>query len=201
VKNHKVSTVLVIFINIIIIYKTYQFKYCDFIFDRIIYSVIVVIGLIVWGIVLSKDLKLFRAQEQSKYFTNAIITTLGINWSINNDFNKQTLVKVFYNGDFNGTGIDFKKDGTYIFDNFCLGSNYEYGTYQINGDYIELDRNEIDHVIKSKWLKIVLQTVSCQDEIKEENYVFQIDEFGHKMKEEIEFRVVIDNRKKPSTST
>ena len=183
-------------------YKTYQFKYSDFIFDGLIYSVIGLIGFIVWGIFLSKDLKLYKKQKRVKYLTTSIIggisliTILGISWSINKNFNKPTLVKVFYDGDFNGTGIDFKKDGTYIFDNFCLGSNYEYGTYQINGDEIKLDRNEIDNVIKSNRLKIALKTINYQEEVKEENYVFQVDEFGDKMKNEIEFRVTIDNRKK-----
>ena len=193
---------MTILIGLLIMYKTYQFKYSDFIFDGIIYSVIGLIGFIVWGIFLSKDLKLYKEQKRVKYLTTSIIggisliTILGISWSINKNFNKPTLVKVFYDGDFNGTGIDFKKDGTYIFDNFCLGSNYEYGTYQINGDEIELDRNEIDNVIKSNRLKIALKTINYQEEVKEENYVFQVDEYGDKMKNEIEFRVTIDNRKK-----
>ena len=189
-------------IGLLIMYKTYQFKFSDFIFDGIIYLAIGIIGLIVWGIILSKDLKLYKEQKRVKYLTTSIIggisliTTLGISWSINKNFNKTTLVKVFYDGDFNGTGIDFKKDGTYIFDNYCLGSNYKYGTYLINGNEIELDKDEINNVIKTNRLKIASKTVNYQDEIKEEIYVFQIDEFGDKMKNEIEFRVTIDNRKK-----
>lgn len=183
-------------------YKTYQSQYSDFIFDGIIYSTLGIIGLIVLGIILSKDLKLYKEQKRAKYLTTSIIggvsliTILGISWSINKNFNKPTLVKVFYDGDFNGTGIDFKKDGTYIFDNYCLGSNYEYGTYQIKGNEIELDRDQIDNVIKSNRLKIASKTINYQDETKEENYMFQVDEFGDKMKNKKEFRVTIDNRKK-----
>jgi hypothetical protein len=200
-KNHLLRIGLTVLISWLIIYKTYQFKFSNFILDEILYPVIGIIGLIAWGIMLSKDLKLFKAEKQAKYLTTAIIggvsliTILLINWSLNRTFNKPTLVKVFYDGDFNGVGIDFKKDGTYIFDNFCLGSDYEYGIYQINGDEIELDRKEIDNIIKSKRLRIASKTTDYQDEIEEENYLFQIDEFGHSMENELSFRVIIDNRK------
>lgn len=62
---------------------------------------------------------------------------------IYNEFNKPTLVKAYYDGDYNGVSIDFKKDGTYIIDDFLIGFNhYEYGYYRIERDTILLDYNE-----------------------------------------------------------
>lgn len=205
-RNHIIRIGLTILIGVLLLHKTYQFKYSDFLFDVIIYSILGTIGLVAWGIILLKDLKLYKEQKREKYLTTSIIGGIslvmifGVSWNINKNFKKPTLVKVFYDGDFNGTGIDFKKDGTYIFDNFCLGSNYKYGTYQINGDRIELDRNEIDNVIKSNHLQITSKITNYQDKIQEESYALQIDEFGNEIKNGIEFRITIDNRKRINTN-
>lgn len=201
-KNYTLRVFLTILVGLLMVYKTYQFKYSDFIFDEIIYKLIGIVGLVVWGSILRLDLKELKEYNQTKYLINgvigitALILGLAISWRITNNFNKPTLVKIFYDGDFNGTAIDFKKDGTYIFDNFCTGSNYEYGSYEIRGDDIELDKKNIANVIQSNHLKIVEEKVTYEDEIKEENYVFQIDENGNRLDNKIEFRVTIDNRKK-----
>jgi len=199
-RNHILRIVITVFIGLLIIYKTYQFKYSDFVFDGIIYSVIAIIGLIIWVIILYKDWILFRKSKQANYLINGIIggifliTVFGINRIINKNFDKPTLLKVFYDGDYNGTGIDFKTDGTYIFDNFCLGSNYEYGTYEINGNKITLDKYEIDNVIKTNQLEIRPKIIEYVDQTKTENYIYQVNEQGEILRNKIEFRIVIDNR-------
>lgn len=59
------------------------------------------------------------------------------------EFNKSSLIKVYYDGDYNGVSVDFKQDSTYIIDDFSIGFNhYEYGYYRIEGDTISLDYNE-----------------------------------------------------------
>lgn len=59
------------------------------------------------------------------------------------EFNKSSLIKVYYDGDYNEVSVDFKQDGTYIIDDFSIGFNhYEYGYYRIEGDTISLNYNE-----------------------------------------------------------
>ena len=120
-----------------------------------------------------------------------IIAIFHIRTQIN--FNKPTLLKVFYDGDFNGTGIDFKTDGTYIFDNSAIGiSDYFYGTYKITNDRITMDKDQFDNLTNLKYLEI--------REGKTENnatdlYLYQIDSLGNLIDNSQEFRVTIDNRK------
>ena len=114
---------------------------------------------------------------------------------INKNFDKPTLIRIYYDGDFNGTGIDFKTDGTYIFDNSAIGmSDYQYGTFTIKGNEITLDKSELDNVIKTNRLEIRPKTIEYSDRTEIENYVYQTDENAEILKSETEFRVVIDNR-------
>jgi hypothetical protein len=113
---------------------------------------------------------------------------------INNDFNKPTLLRVYYDGDYNGTSIDFKTDGTYIFDNSAIGiSSYFYGTYEINGNKITMDKDTIDNLMNLKYLEIR----DKQFEERESGvYLYQVDSSGNLIKYSDEYRVTIDNRKK-----
>jgi hypothetical protein len=117
------------------------------------------------------------------------------NSQINEKFDKPTLVRIFYDGDFNGTGIDFKTDGTYIFDNSAIGlSNYLYGEYEISGNKIILDKSNLDNVVKTNRLEIRPKSIEYFDRTESEQYVFQINEIGNILENVTEFRVVVDNR-------
>ena len=181
---------------------TYQFKYSTFIFDLIIFGIIAIIGIIflVWS--LFTDLKQFRIHKKILFLIPiglGIVFTVVIwvwNWQINSNFEKPTLIRVFYDGDYNGTGIDFKTDGTYIFDNSAIGmSDYQYGTYRISGNEIILDKSELDNVLKTNRLEIRPKTIDYSDRTETEKYVYQVNKNGEILKNETVFRVVIDNRK------
>ncbi len=119
----------------------------------------------------------------------------GLNWKNKSEFNKPTLIRAYYDGDFNGTSIDFKTDGTYIFDNHSIGlSEYVYGKYKINGQSISLDRNEIDNVIKTDILEIKDITENGIDYLAG-TYILQIKSNGNEIEQATKFRVVKDNRK------
>lgn len=120
-----------------------------------------------------------------------------MNWKNESDLNKPTLVRVFYDGDFNGTGIDFKTDGTYIFDNSAIGlSDYTVGTYEIKGQIITLDKTEIDNVIKTNLLEIKDIKENGIDYLAGE-YLFQVEPNGHEIERATKFRVVVHLRKTP----
>jgi hypothetical protein len=105
---------------------------------------------------------------------------------------------VFYDGDFNGTGIDFKTDRTYIFDNSAIGlSNYFYGTYTIDGNKITLDKDKIDNITNLTHLEIIQKdSLLLPDEKKSDKYLYQVDENGEVINNSEKYRVVIDNRNK-----
>jgi len=107
-----------------------------------------------------------------------------------------TLVRIFYDGDFNGTGVDFKTDGTYIFDNSAIGlSDYIYGEYIISENKITLDKRNLDKVIKTSHLEIRTKIIEYSDRTENEQYVFQIGDEDEVLKNEIEFKLMVDNRK------
>ncbi|MCD4792491.1 MAG: hypothetical protein K8R54_04600 [Bacteroidales bacterium] len=200
VNSKVIRLIVIVIIGTVLTYLTYQSKFSTFIFDLIIFGIISVIGLSIWVWALLSDTKRFRILNIKSLLTPtiglvfvAIILTL--NLSIKSTFDKPTLLKIFYDGDFNGTGIDFKTDGTYIFDNSAIGLNeYEYGTYKIEGDLITLDKNKIDNIIKTDRLEVRTKEIKYSDGIRKEKYAFQVNKNGDKLDNETEFRVIIDNR-------
>ena len=171
-------------------------------FDLIFFGGLSIIGLVflIWS--LFTDLKHFRTEKRIISLIPiglAIIFTITIwvwNARINSNFDKPSLVRIFYDGDFNGTGIDFKTDGTYIFDNSAIGlSDFIYGTYEINGNRIILDKKTLDNVVVTNQLEIRPKLIEYSDRTETEKYVFQIDENGNLIENSTEFRLVVDNRK------
>lgn len=189
-------------IGLLLVKITYQFKYSTFVFDFIIFGILLLIGIIflIWS--LFTDLKQFRTDKKLLYL---IPLGLGIaftsiiwiyNFQINANFNKPTLIRIFYDGDFNGTGIDFKTDGTYIFDNSAIGQNdYLYGEYKISGNRIILDKGNLDNVVVTNQLEIQPEIIKHPDRTEVQNYVYQTDKRGNVLKNETKFRLVLDNRK------
>lgn len=192
-----VRLVGVLTVGLLLLKFTYNFKHFSFIFDLLIFRFVAAIGLsfLVWS--LFTDLRKNKLSENTSRIIPAILGFIFIviiwtwNSKINQDFTKPTLLSIYYDGDYNGVGIDFKKDGTYIFDNSAIGmSDYLYGTYAIDGKKITLDKKEIDNIIKSRHLEIRPNTIGYVDSTNIEYAVFQIDNEGHLMKNELKFRVI-----------
>ena len=180
---------------------TYQSKYSTFLFDSIIFGIPAIVGIAFWTWSIFTD---FKNSRYKKNLVKLITPIAGLifasiifimSLTINSTFNKPTLLRIYYDGDFNGVGIDFKTDGTYIFDNSAIGlSDYQYGNYEINVNKIILDKNEMDNTIKTNRLEIYAKTIEYPDRTETEDYVCQVNEKGARLKNMIEFRVVIDNR-------
>jgi len=202
-KNWKyiIRVIGILTVGLLLIKMTYQFKYSTFMFDLIFFGGLTLIGLVflIWS--LFTDLKRFRTEKKiislipiglSLIFMSTIWVW---NVQINSNFDKPTLIRIFYDGDFNGTGIDFKTDGTYIFDNSAIGfSDFTYGEYEINGNVITLDRNSLDNINTNR-LEIRPKLIEYSDRKETEKYVYQIDENGNLIENTTEFRLVVDNRK------
>jgi hypothetical protein len=174
-------------------YLTYLTRYQTFFFESIIWGGLISIGLLLFIWTIIKDIGLFKLKRQAQSFSLTIliliflISILSLRSFINRNFNKPTLLRVYYDGDYNGSGIDFKTDGSYIFDNSAIGvSDFYYGTYQINGNRITLDKDTIENLTQLRYLEI-------QEDSKPDMYLLNISESGiligtHK------FRIIVDNR-------
>ena len=172
----------VLTIGILLLKMTYQFKYSTFMWDLMFFGILSIIGMffLTWSVF--TDFKKFRKNRRISYLIplglGVIFTTIIWIWNIQikTNFDKPTHVRIFYDGDFNGTGIDFKTDGTYIFDNSAIGlSNFQYGTYKIIGNKITLDKNEIDNVIKTNQLEIRPKKIEYSNSTETENYAYQVN--------------------------
>jgi hypothetical protein len=194
--------ILILLVGGYLTYLTYSFQFRTFFGDAIIWLLLIGIGILLFIWTIIKDYQQFKAEKRVLNFTLTslclifVFSILLLEFKIQRNFNKPTLIKVFYDGDYNGTSIDFKKDGTYIFDNSAIGlSDYTYGTYEINGNNIKLDRDQIDNLTNLKQLKIDEKEIDYKDGTKKELYLFQVDTNGNIIDRTTEYRVTIDNRK------
>lgn len=191
----KIRHILLLVIGLSLIYISFRSKYESDLVIAIFWVCLLLAAFVTAIISVWLDIRDYRNGKHilnflASFMSLGLILTIGlIEYSIHSEFNKPSLLKVYYDGDFNGTGIDFKKDGTYIIDNSAIGfSSYSYGTYSISGNKIRLDRGGIEEVIVSPYLKIKDKTAS------EGFYLYQEDEAGSVLPDETIFRVVSDNR-------
>lgn len=189
----EIRSILIYVFGTVIVLLTYKSKYQV----SSLYSAIWAVSMLIWVLLsvwtATKDIISYREEKELRSFSLTIvcaaftIAILIMENRIQSEFNKSTLVKVYYDGDINGTGIDFKVDGTYIFENAAIGIvDYQYGTYSLDDDVFTLDRKEIDNVIEADRLILA--------DKEKEKYLMQIDNNGQVIDAATEFRVTIDNR-------
>lgn len=195
-----VRLILILFVGGLLTYLTYKTKYQTFFFQAIIWLGLILIGSLIFVWTIFKDIQSFKTERRLLNFGLTLLSiffiaiNLILEIRIGNNFNKPTLLKVFYDGDFNGTGIDFKTDGTYIFDNSAIGiSDYFYGTYRIDENKITMDKDTIDNLTNFKFLEIKDKEL---EQGKTDLFLYQVDSLGNAIERSDEFRVTIDNRKK-----
>ncbi|MCL1938361.1 MAG: hypothetical protein FWF52_08210 [Candidatus Azobacteroides sp.] len=203
-----IRLILIFLVGVSLTYLTYKSKYQTFFFEDIIWTGLISIGLFIFLWTIIKDIRQFNKEKKFQNFSLTFFCILFISATLilkiknNNNFNKPTLLKVFYNGDYNGTGIDFKADGTYIFDNSAIGvSEYFYGTYEMNGNKITMDKDTIDNITNLKYLEIRHKQSGGGEKVL---YLYQVDSLGNLIeRSNNEYRVIIDNRKNklPLTSS
>lgn len=108
-----VRLVLILLVGGLLTYLTYKTRYQTLFFEAIIWFILIFIGSLVFIWTVFKDIQLFKTERQFQNFGLTslsiifIVIILALEIKIDNNFNKPTLLKVFYDGDFNGTGIDF----------------------------------------------------------------------------------------------
>src|SRR5690348_8812542 len=105
--------ILILVLGGSITYLIYQSQFGSSITDGIFLAGMMLLGVILLVWTVSTDIRLYKRQKKAQNFALTSICLLFlaailiIQMRINNRFNKPTLLKVYYDGDYNGTGIDF----------------------------------------------------------------------------------------------
>src|SRR5690554_5423862 len=102
-----IRLILILIIGGLLTHLTYKFQFQVFFGEAIIWFLLIIIGILIliWTII--KDIKLYNSEKKIQNFGMTflciafvgIILTLEI--KIQKNFNKPTLLKVYYDGDFN----------------------------------------------------------------------------------------------------
>ncbi|WP_027002324.1 hypothetical protein [Hugenholtzia roseola] len=203
--NKILRTILVTVFGAWFAYKLYQTYQDDFFLDGIILLIIALIGLLVLIWTIRKDLKAFQtSQKLTSYLPTFIgllfiLANIGLFYYQNNKINTPTLIRAFYDGDFNGFSVDFKKNGNYVIANGSgLGQRYFYGTYTLKDSLITIDKSSISTCIKTNKFVIRTENYYPKDNIhlikSKANYITQIDEKGNEIDREFRLRVIEDSR-------
>ncbi|RYD55655.1 MAG: hypothetical protein EOP56_15160 [Sphingobacteriales bacterium] len=194
-----IRLISIVLVGGLLTYLTYKSRTQSFLFEELIWGILIVIGSLIVTWTAFRDFQTFKRKNRISNFRLTflclafIMIIISLEIRITNTFNKPTLLKFYYDGDFNGTAIDFKTDGTYIFDNSAIGfSSYFYGTYKIAGNRITLDKDTIANLTDLKYFEIQEKQIK---ERESELFAFQIDNAGNVIERSMEYRVTIDNRK------
>jgi len=195
----KLSSILILFLSVItgIYYLYFSIKTADntFIFDGVIYFLLIILFIVFFTITVRNDFNNFKISKKYKSFLFTaigiiiIILNIGSQLYLSSRDSSEIILMAFYDGDYNGSSLEFRKDGTYKFSNgSVLGESIQRGKYSINDTIITLDKDNIDNVIESKTL--VLGGENNRTDLK----ILQIDQNFSLIKRATEFRVVQDKR-------
>jgi len=196
----KKSSSILIFSLLIIIgvyYLYFSVRNIDntFIFDGVIYFLLILLFIVFYIITFRNDFKTFKVLKNYKSFlftaigSLIIILNIGCHLYLSSRDNSEVVLKAFYDGDYNGSSLEFRKDGTYKFGNGSgLGVSIQRGYYSMNDSIITLDKDDIDKVIESKTL--VIRSKLSGTDVK----ILQIDKNFNLIAKATEFRVVQDKR-------
>lgn len=160
------------------------------------------LDIICWGIVglfsiwpvfqqFLKTGTLDNLSQASKISLGVLVATIlavsGMSINRQQYFNQKSILKIAKGADFNGVSMDFKADGTYIFNSYSIGANYLYGSYTIRENHIHL---QPDETTKSPISERLLITAGGNGE----KMVVEVDEMGVELERGTRFQVTKDNQ-------
>ncbi|MFL5763076.1 MAG: hypothetical protein ACJ77K_03980 [Bacteroidia bacterium] len=123
--------------------------------------------------------------ERGKLSNSALLilfygATIIVLMFVNSNCKPEELLFGGYDGDFNGTSISLRKDGTYEVENSCLGGgDYYRGSFRIKGDTILLDHKVYFYNDFYLSEKLLIQN----------KQIYQMDALGHKLEKEMTFQI------------
>ncbi|QNR23915.1 hypothetical protein [Croceimicrobium hydrocarbonivorans] len=200
-RNQIIGLLVLIGLGSFLTYQWAQLKYSTFMLKTILLNALALVGIGFWIWSTIKGLSNYKRTRLKSHLIAPfiglffILLIVGINESIEAEFDKPTLIRAYYDGDYNGVHIDFKTDGTYIVDAHAIGlSEFKYGEYKQDGNRMILNGEEKDRSLESDLLEIRDIAEGEGDQL-EGAYIFQIDSKGEELDQAIRFRIVEDNRK------
>lgn len=98
-------------------------------------------------------------------------------------FNQKSTLKVATAADFNGVTMDFKADGTYVLNSYCIGANYHYGSYTIRENHIHLQPDKANEDPISE--RLLIMTTETGEKV-----VVEVDEMGVALERGTRFQVM-----------
>lgn len=197
--NNEIARIIIVLLGGIWgIYQAYSSRFESSFFDllELILSIIIIFPIWLWAFYEYSEARNIRQKRQNgvAILVGGVLLAIAITiYSYTNyQFNKPTLVKVFYDGDYNGIAIDFKTDGTFITDEFAVfASTHSYGEYSIENNKIVLIDGELSNFFHSNTLLITASEIGVGDSRKR---VCQVNETETKIPNSIELKLTIDNR-------
>lgn len=189
--------VLILIAGMVTIYQLVFKIDSVFFFDGIIDAFIVIVAVIILACVVKEDISDYRTNKSFNQLWPAItggifVIAIAVSlYVLNQRDNIPTIISANCSGDFNGTTIELRANGTYKLTNYCMGADYFRGKYTLKDSIIVLDRSEIDDVIKSNRLVIRPESFVPGTGLM----IYQIDQQGHVLKNETEFQVQEDKRR------
>ncbi|MBL1411433.1 hypothetical protein [Sphingobacterium faecale] len=120
-----------------------------------------------------------------------LLAVVGISRDVDKAFEKPTLLNAFYDGSYNGRGIDFEMDGTYIMDEMAIGFvDYAYGTYRLDSNRIIFDPSTEGSKHNIRYMLIV------EPKNGDDLYLLETDSIGKSTDENVKYGVRVDNRRR-----
>lgn len=194
--KRNIRLIIIIFFGLTILYREITQIDNTFFIDEFINQGLEIFALILFIWVVYKDRKQFLVDKSWTTFLPTIfglilifglLTTLYILKQRDKSPVKFACVSKIV--DFNGVHIDFREDGTYKLDNFCMGSNFFRGKYTIKDSIIILDKMNIDKVIESN--RLVIRADGDKDSLGNvEKSIYQIDNNGKIIDRATDFRLL-----------
>lgn len=196
-KRAPIREIAILALTIIIFYKIYQSQFEYSMLDIFVWAALFILGFTLFLRTIYKESKVF-AKEKKWYnfritFICVLITGLatGFQAYVNSIFAKPSLLVADYYSEYLEATIDFKQDGSFIFDAGRLGDGrYVHGQYTMNGNSFIL-KNDINYIIYTKRLDVV----EFQNfEQKGGTFLVQVDNNLKINETALKIPVIFDNR-------
>lgn len=181
------------------LYFTYVNANEFFIFDGFVYFVLILVFFIFFGFTLKNNLIRYHKDKSMKNFIPTFIggfiifEVLVVNFYLWYRDSSEVILQANYDGDINGYSFEFRKDGSYLFENgSVLGRSQFRGKYKIKDSLIFLDKNEIDNVVKTNQLAIryISENINGKNKV-----IVQIDKKHNRIEDKyFDFVINIDKR-------
>lgn len=184
-----VKSISILAAGVLIAYRISVQAAGSFIFDSVIDVIIYFCSLCLVVFVIRHDARTYRQTKNILSYTPTIcfIVMVGFCCSLQYYYYRREHVPVLvygnYDGDYNGTSIALRNDGTYQVNNYCLGDCFFYGKYTMRDSIVTLDRDLIDNVVTRH---LVIR--------RSETAIIQVDTNGQELTEYDRFRLIKDNR-------